>query len=276
MSEQRFWDNRRGRIRSRAGGARIGEGVVYARGYSMLEELVGHVSFFQGLFLNVTGRLPERRLAEWVEATFLCMSWPDSRIWCNGVGAFGGTAQTSPVAAVAAGILASDANLYGPKAIKMAAQCSREGLHLRKSGMPVAEVVAALNHWPDRPRPVVPGFSRPISVGDERVPVMERVSSKLGFEAGEHLRLAFEIHTHFHVHYEDSINLGGYMAAFLNDQGLTPEEVYRLYSMCVNSGVHACYGEAFDNPPGAYLPLMCDDIEYIGTPLRSVPPISKT
>ena len=42
-AEAAFWDARRGRIFSRAGGWVVGE-AVYNHGYSMLDDLVGHAS----------------------------------------------------------------------------------------------------------------------------------------------------------------------------------------------------------------------------------------
>lgn len=266
-----FWDARRGTIRSRIGGARIGEGIVFTHGYSILDQLVGKVSFFQGLILNVTGRLPEERLGRWMEATFLCLSWPDPRIWCNGVGTFAGTLQTSPVAAVTAGVLASDAHMYGPYTMFLAAETLEEGGMLNAAGWPTEAIVRKLNRWPQRTIPTIPGYSRPIAYGDERVPVMDAVATEMGFQRGPHLALAYEISTWLQEQHRESINLAGYMSAFLLDHGLTKDQIYRLYALCVNGGIHACYGEARDNPPESFLPLRCEDIDYQGRPYRPVP-----
>ena len=45
-----FWDQRRNIIRSRKGGWIIGKGI-YTYGYSLIDELVGKVSYFQLLLL---------------------------------------------------------------------------------------------------------------------------------------------------------------------------------------------------------------------------------
>ncbi|MCI5208556.1 MAG: hypothetical protein D3910_07135, partial [Candidatus Electrothrix sp. ATG2] len=108
-----FWEARRGRILSDKGGWVIGE-AVYNHGYSMMDDLVGNASFFQVLILNITGRLPERRLTDWLEAYYICLNWPDARIWCNQVGSLAGTMRASPLAAAGAGILSSDSIMYGP------------------------------------------------------------------------------------------------------------------------------------------------------------------
>lgn len=270
-TDTRFWDERRNVIRSRIGGARIGEGTVTSHGYSLLEDLAGKKSFFQILILNVTGRLSEERLARWMEASFICLSWPDSRIWCNGIGSLAGTMRASPVAAVTAGVLASDSRIYGPPTAKMAATAIAEGVALQRQGQTLKEIVGQINRVPQKRVPVIPGFSRPVATGDERVPVMHRVAEELGFGIEDHLAFAYDVHEFLLSEHGESINLAGYVAAFLTDQGVTPGDIYRLYSMCVNSGVHACYGEAYDNPAESYLPMRCDDVEYVGVPYRSVP-----
>ena len=86
MSRVEFWDARRNRIISRKGGWQVGRGVN-AGGYSLLDDLALNKGFFEVLYLHVCGRLPERRLARWLEASFICLSFPDARIWCNQIGA---------------------------------------------------------------------------------------------------------------------------------------------------------------------------------------------
>ena len=79
MNTRAFWDARRNRIRTRKGGWRIGKGIS-VHGHSLLGELVGRHGFFEVLHLEVTGRLPDPRLAQWMEASFLCLAFPDPRI----------------------------------------------------------------------------------------------------------------------------------------------------------------------------------------------------
>ena len=92
MNDTTFWDQRRNRIRTRKGGWRIGGGIS-VHGYSLLEDLVGRRSFFEVLYLEVAGKLPDPRLARWLEASFLCLAFPDPRIWCNQIGALAGSAR---------------------------------------------------------------------------------------------------------------------------------------------------------------------------------------
>lgn len=262
------WSARRGRIRSSKGGWIIGEGVS-SHGYDLLNDLVGHASFFQVLALNVTGRMPEPRLGQWLEATFICLSWPDPRIWCNTVGALGGQLRVSPVAAVTAGCLASDSALYGPGTVCSTVEFLEQARLSIGAGSSIEDFVE--NHCVVRGRLLAPGFARPIASGDERVEVMQALSERLGYEIGPMLQLAYDIEDYLQSRYGERLNLGGYMCAFLLDLGYSAQEGYRLYSLSVNSGVHACYTEYRDQAPDQFLPLRCDDIEYTGVPERAVP-----
>lgn len=266
-----FWDAHRNVIRTRKGGAQIGAGRVTSHGYSILDDLVGRASYFQILMLNITGRLPEERLARWVEATFSCLSWPDARIWCNLVSALGGTVRTSPVAAITAGILASDSKLYGPGTMIGATAFITRALAKRKQGDLIVDIV---NEYSRRPgtKPIIPGYARPLAYGDERVIAMEKITSELGYGIDDHMAVAYEVQDYLFEHYQEGLNLAGYMMAFLSDRGLTATEIYRLYALCVNNGIHACYAEAYDRTPESFLPMRCDDIEYQGQPYRPVPP----
>ena len=100
---------------------------------------------------------------------------------------------------------------------------------------------------------------------------MERVTKDLGFEIGEHLRLAYEIEEVLIEKFNEQMNICGYRCAFLLDQGFTQIEIYRLLSPIVHAGVLACYTEASDSPPESFFPLQCNDIDYQGKNSRPVP-----
>ncbi len=236
----------------------------------MMDDLVGKASFFQVLVLNITGRMIEQRLADWIENTFICMSWPDARIWCNQIGSLGGTLQTSPVAAVSAGILAADSPMYGSAPLVAASHFIVDALEKKQNGMAVEDIVKGYQRHPGRP-PTIVGYARPVASGDERIPAMKRVAEQLDFMTGAHLALALEIEKVMMEKFNECMNIGGYMAAFFSDQGFSPQEIFRICSMVVNSGVQACYAESADQPPESFLPLRCEDIDYQGKAPRSLP-----
>lgn len=261
-------DKHRAKIITRKGGWEIGKGVS-AQGYSLLDDLVGKASYFQVIGMHVSDKLPEKRLGKWLEATFICLSWPDPRIWCNQVGSFGGAAKASPVASICAGVLASDSSLYGPGTLIPATRFIVDAVKAIEAGGSVAEYINTKAKTRLGLR--APGYGRPIAKGDERVSAMIRVAEELGFENGVHINTAFEIERYLHKHYDETLNLAGYMMAFLSDQGYNETEMHRMYSLCVNGGIHACYSEACDQAPDLFLPLRCDDIEYLGVPPRAIP-----
>jgi hypothetical protein len=263
----RYLDNHRRKIVTTKGGWKIGKGVT-SHEYSILGELVDTASFFQVMLLNITGQLPEKALSQWLEATFICLSWPDPRIWCNQIGSFGGTSKASPVASVCAGVLASDSSIYGPGTLDATIEFIANALKFVKNGGSVSEYVETKAKT--RIGLIAPGFIRPIAKGDERIVAMQRVATKLDFVDGEHLQTAYAIEQYMLDHYDESLNMAGYMAAFLLDQGYSGKQIYRLCCLSVNGGIHACYAEAHDNPAETFLPLRCDDIEYVGTPPRSL------
>ena len=270
MTEQGtdYWDLRRGRILSRKGGWELGKGITL-HGYSLLDDLLGQASFFQVLILSVTGRLPEPRYAQWLEATFICMSWPDARIWCNQVSAFGGELRTTSTSAIAAGIISSDSTMYGPGASLDAIEFIQQAQRFTSEGGSVADFVEQVART--RTGLKAPGYGRPIAKGDERVAAMIDYTSKLGFEEGPYFKLSIEIEAYLLEHYQESLNLAGYMSAFASDQGYSKLEMQRMISTCVSGGLHSCFSESRDQSSDSLLPLRCEDIEYTGPDERRLP-----
>ncbi|MBF0097743.1 MAG: hypothetical protein HQM04_14320 [Magnetococcales bacterium] len=264
-----FWEQQRGLIRSRKGGWIVGKGV-YCHHYSLMDELIGRVSYVRVMVLNATGRLPGKRLGNWFEASLLCTSWPDARIWCNQIGAFGGTVRVSPAAATMAGTLAADSMAYGVQTIVQSQQFIQQALAARRGGQTIQEIVEA-EFKRKLGKGYVTGYSRPIASGDLRLPAMERIRKRLGFAMQAHLRLAFKIGRYLDAHHGEQINTAGYLAAFLADRGYSTQEVYRIYASMVSSGVLACFADTDDRPAEAFLPLRCVDVQYTGKPRRVVP-----
>ncbi|MBE1298943.1 MAG: hypothetical protein GJ680_03395 [Alteromonadaceae bacterium] len=258
-----------GLIQSTKGGWRIGE-AVYNHGFNMLEELVGEVSYFQLVLLNVTGELKSKQLCDWLEASYICMSWPDPRIWCNYIGALSGASRTTPAAGILAGTLASDSKMYGPGSLPNCMKFLKGLKSNLSSGMNFEEVIR-LNRDSNDGKINIPGFSRPIAKGDERVGAMQRVGKNLGFTKGSFEILALEFETHLKNNHDESINIGGYTSAFLLDQGFTPETVYEFTSTRVTAGVQACYSEYANKAKADFLPLSIEDIAYTGQPVRQLP-----
>lgn len=261
-----IWDTNRGRIFATGG---LKEGEVFCHGYNMMTELVGKTSFLQVLVLNVTGWLVERRVADWLEGYFICVSYPDARIWCNQVGSLAGSARTSPIAGVTAGVLASDSHLYGPGTAKTSARFIQEALLLKAQGYTARQIVELYRNDPSKPK-IIGYNSRPIFKGDERIVPLQLLMKELGFSVGPHLQLVHEIEQIMGEKTGETINVLPFRTAFLSDQGLSPEEQAILMSQTVFSGVAACYAQAVQNPPDTFFPLRCEDMDYQGVAERTL------
>jgi citrate synthase len=264
-----FWDAQRGVIRSRKGGWKIGKDVLL-HGHSLFNDLMGSASWCQVWLLSITGRMIERRVADYCEVFWMTMSFPDARIWCNQVSALSGTMRCTPVAGVSSGTLTSDSLQYAGWAISLSADFLARTL--RQKTEPGFTIEGFLASRPTNPAgcPVMPGYSRPVALGDERVAVLSRILRSSGIPIGAHLHLALELHHALLARHGEQINAGGYMAAFLLDQDFTVAQIYQFFSTSVQAGALACYIEAMDRPAESFLPMRCDDVDYQGAPPRSL------
>ncbi len=161
--------------------------------------------------------------------------------------------------------------MMGPGTQEKCADFITDALHKKQNRISPEEIVEAYSKLRPYAPPTIPGYARTTANEDEQVVALERVAARLGFETGEHLALAYEIREVLARKYNEGMNIAGYSAAFLSDQGFSPTEQYCILSICVNSGIHACYAEATDNPPESFLPMRCDDVDYQGEPPRPVP-----
>ena len=264
-----YLEQRRGKIISNTGGWFPGTGV-FSHGYSMLEELVGEKSYFQILVLNATGRLVEPELADWIEAVYGCLSWPDPRIWCNQIGALAGTARASVVAGTAMGVLATDSRSYGVLPLIEGVSFIQNALLRYQQGSTASDIVREAASARGG-KPYIVGYIRPIAKGDERLDVMEKVAKKLCLPVGEHLSLAYAIEKVLLNTYDEGMNINGYVSAVLSDYGFSAQQTYQMFSTLVASGVTACYLDTYHRPPDTFLPLRCTDIDYQGPVARPVP-----
>lgn len=265
-----YWDSRRGKVFSSIGGWRVGEGV-YSHGFDLVgDHVAGKRSFIELHMLNHTGRMPKRAVADWCEMIYIGLSWPDARIWCNQIAAMAGETQTSVGVATAASIAAADSRLYGGSTIVGGCDWLNHVKSEQILGHSIKDIVDA---EVKRSRGVVhiKGFARPIANGDERVKQLRRYARDLGFEVGEYERIAFEVEDYLRSAYGECMNMNGYVAAFLSDQGYTGQEMFNMSCAAVFSGSSACFVDAEKRPYGSLMPLRCDDIDYQGKAKRAVP-----
>jgi len=263
------WLQRRKRIVSKVGGWRVGEGV-YSHGHNVTNDLMGSVSYAQMHVLNVSGRVVSRDISDWIEATFIGLSWPDARIWCNQAGALAGSTGTTPIAAMAAGVLASDSEMYGARTLLEGMKFITGAMNRLQEGVGVEQIVKE-EIKRNRGQIAIMGYARPLASGDERVDAMIEFMKKREMLHGPHLALALNIERYLLANHGESLNTCGLVSAFMTDNGFDSVQSYQIYAACVMSGVVACYAEAEKDLPERFLPMRCDDVDYQGVAPRELP-----
>jgi len=263
------WDQYRGQIYSLKGGWTVGKGIM-THGYSLLDDIHGKCSMFQVLIMNVTGRLPERRLADLVEGLFITLSWPDPRIWCNKVGVFNAMTRASAIAAITSGGLAGDSRLYGASTGHSIGPFFKKAYkHIIEQGESTEQFIE--DHCYKAGQLVAPGFARPLAKGDERIPAMRKLARELGFEVGANMRMVSDMETYLNSKEGEGLNLSGFFSAFMLDQDYTMDEIMGIAALSVTGGIYAAYFEYINQSPNDFLPLRVEDIKYIGPESRKVP-----
>jgi len=261
-----FRDNR-DKIRSRAGGwAADGSAILY--GFDTHHELTPNATFMQTMILACTGRMYLANEARLIEAMHVVTGYPDPRLWCNRVAALAGTARTPPAAALTAGLASSEAKVYGCQSAFQAANTILKATQIYSdkgdSGLARYLIDQIKKH-----RSVF-GYGRPIVHVEERIAPIDSFAQQLGIEDGLHLKVARIIEDKLKK-YRLIMNFAGYASARFLDMGFSPIEIYRFTVHSLYIGLLPCYTEAFDNEPGTFLPIACEDILYEGREERPLP-----
>ncbi len=263
----RAYEENRDCLRSRAGGWTVG-GEAVLHGYSIHRELVSGATWIQTMLLGVTGRMFSANEARLIEAMYVVTGYPDPRLWCNRVAALAGTARCSATASLSAGIASAEARLYGRQADYFAARTIEKARKIRADdGEEALKTFVETTLKRDR---AIYGFGRPLTRNEERIPPIEKLSARLGVPPGVHTDTAFRIEEILKRR-RMILNYGGYVMARLLDIGITPEEIYRIATLAFYTGLIPCYIEAYENQPGTFLPIACEDIIYEGKKERPLP-----
>ena len=93
--------------------------------------------------------------------------------------------------------------------------------------------------------------------------------ARFGFADGAHLQLAHDIEKTLQtMGYDWRMNASAYCGALAADIGLTPFEYYHFMILCFCGGMVPCAVDALQKPEGAFFPLRCDNIHYVGVAPR--------
>ena len=218
------------------------------------------------LYFSVTGKEPSTNCIKFLNGLYsTCLNFADPRIWNNRVAALAGTASSTAQLGVCAGSAVSEATIYGgppvAKSVDFIIRAQKEYLNGSSIDRIIKKEIEK-NH-------VVYGYGRPINKKDERVLPTLNFLKKLNLYDRPHLKLALLIEEELkNSKYQIGFNIGGVMAAFFADEGLTPKESYYLMVVSFYVGMIACYIDSIEKPVGALFPLRCSRISYEGADVR--------
>lgn len=238
---------------------------IILRGNNLMTDLYG-IQWMGTLLLGVTGRRFDDKALQFIDKLWaICTSYPDPRIWNNGIAAIAATTRSLGALGVGAAIAASEAEIYGGGPDLRAYAFLMEAKMAKASGENLADWL--MSHV--RGRRVMAGYGRPIVKIDERIEPAMRLAQEYGFDDGAHVCLAFEIHEILsRTKYRLNINISGLTAAFAADLGMSQREYRWLTTLAFSAGMLACYVDALDHTEGSFYPMRCKRIEYTGREIR--------
>lgn len=252
-----------GHLKSRMGAAFIGSHVVF-RGHDLHADL-RDMEWVELYLYGITGRRFSAAQLELLQGILVYTSYPDARIWNNRVAALGGSARTTPALAMSAALAVSEAGIYGGQPGVRAID-----FYLR-AGRALAGQ-ASLDELVNREKRIY-GFGRPTpELGDERLPWLLQLATRLGLADGPHLRIAHDTERLLLAKNPRlRMNYAGMTAALCADMGFSVAEFHLFRVPLFMAGMPPGYIEARDRPQGTLFPTPCRDIEYHGVARRPWP-----
>ncbi|TAK94244.1 MAG: citryl-CoA lyase [Aquabacterium sp.] len=255
-----------GRLRTKVGAAFPGSRAVF-RGHDLHRDLKD-MEWFGLVAFGITGRRVPPEQLRLLVSTWVWSSYPDARLWNNRAAALAGTARSTPNLAASAAQALSEATIYGRRNEFRAVDFFIKTRKAIESGTSLADYMEAFLKGGGR----MAGYGRPISSVDERMPLTMALARELGLADGPYVKLAFEIDDYMAATGRPlRVNLGALVSAFAADFGWSPREFNQLQFTSFLAGVHPCYLEAADKPPGAVFATRCTDVRYEGVSPRAWP-----
>jgi citrate synthase len=243
-----------------------GERVVY-RGKDLFSDL-NNLSWMGLMMYGITGKLMNETQLKLFEGIWsLSVSYPDPRLWNNRVAALAGTAQSTVSLGVGAATAVTEAKIYGGQANHGAIEFLKRAA---QAYQPDQNSLGQFITSELKRNRSLPGYGRPLVRTDERIAPLMNLVTKLGYEKGEILQLAFKIERYLKDERRRlCMNITGVAAALCADQGLTTRQYTAYAAIAFNAGIVPCYLDAVDKPNGSFFPLRCDRLQYHGPEQRN-------
>lgn len=266
------WKQWRKEITTDVGGLSAGfRSEILLRGYKIIGDMTGKVSFIQAWALAITGRLPTRKEDRLLNAMCVNTAIVDPRFWFNRSARLAATVKGSPAGCMAAGIATKDGAFFSAGPAYNTAKFFKNSLkRIRAKEASLEDIVREKIHNKE----ILTGFGRVLARGrDERNDALLTLATELGLDKGPHLALAFEVEKLLQKHKSTDLhmNAGGLRSALLLDMNFEPHQVMVFYQIMHIIGLAGNVAEAFEQQPGQFLPLTDEDIDYGGPGLRHTP-----
>jgi hypothetical protein len=252
-----------GRLKSRAGGFIPGVRAVF-RGHDLHADLAD-LDWMALYVFGITGKRYTPAQVELMHAIWTYTSFPDARLWNNREAALAGSTRSTGALGLSAALAVSEASIYGSgvltKSIDFFLRAQRRVAAGESATVCAAEEIERLRG--------VPGYGRPLTSVDERIPPMLRLLERLGFDQLPHIRLALALQElPLMRRYRLKLNYGGMSAAIAADLGMSTREYTLFLFPCFLAGMVPCYAEAAEKPAGTLFPVGCRDVAYEGVAPR--------
>lgn len=246
------------KIVTKMGRSFLGERVVY-RGEDLHHQLVD-LSWIELYAFGITGKKFTPDQAKLLNFIWAATSYPDKSIWPNHISALAGSFKTSPALAMSASIASCDAEIFGGKPLRGAADFFVRALaHMKHDGDLEDYVLKEL-----KTHRTVFGYGRPLASSDERIPHTIKFVRQLDLPSTEHFDLAIAVGKILKKRKRLNMNAASLFSAIGMDLGFSPKTFHTYMTLCFVAGMSPCYLEADEQVEGTFLPVRCNRLKYTG------------
>lgn len=251
-----------GPLATRSGQAFPGQRAVF--GGHDLHSTFADAEWIDLYLFGICGKRLSRAQLNVLQRLWVYTSYPDARLWCNRIPALTASSRGTGAQAIAAGIVATEASMYGLGPLTGIAEFLTRAHLALQDGAALEQLVrdelAQHRH--------LTGYGRPMAADyvDERLPATLALLDREGIAIGPHLALAFEIEKTLTLVTGKRLPMtyAPIVSAISLDFGLTVRQAYLYQVLLLVAGMTPCYVEALERPSGATFALRCERISYDG------------